>query len=257
MRILSINIDMEAAHNFFHQNNKFKYKLNGLPCLTMSDEEIALWILQGGAGPWLELDLPINCSHFLDEYNQVSDMFVPHRDGSTGEGTHQGWEACTLHGITWDKTNVWETYGYGSEPIYQWTEAGRYCKKIRDFFESLPCENLARVRFMKLKGNGWISPHNDKPDADMNWDYIFEHPLPINIAVDHPHNCHMIVKDNGIVPFANGKAFLINIFNDHSVINWSSKDRIHIIGHLLVGNRKADYCAMLANSYRKQYVLQG
>ena len=248
---------MEQSHSFFHKNRTHKYKLNGLPNVTMSDEEIALWILQGGAGSWLELDLHFDCSRFLEEYNQVSDMFVPHRDNATGEGTHSGWEACTLHGISWDKTNVWETYNYDKEPEYTWTEAGNYCNKIRNFFESLPCERLARVRFMKLKGNGWISPHNDKPDGEIDWNSIFEHPLPINIAVDHPHNCHMILQDDGIVPFKNGKTFLVNIFNNHSVINWSSKDRIHIIGHLIVGNRKADYCAMLANSYRKQYVLQG
>lgn len=257
MRTLLLNIVMEAAHEFFHQHRRYKHKLNGLPSLTMTDEEIAMWILQGGAGAWIELDLHIDYKKFFDEYNTVKDMFVPHRDNSTGEGTHDGWEACTLHGIEWDKTNVWEIYDYDNEPEYKWTAAGVKCNEIQKFFNSLPCQSFARIRFMKLAGGGWISPHNDKPDSAINWNTIFEHPLPINIAVDHPHNCHMIVKDNGIVPFANGKAFLVNIFNDHSVINWGSQDRIHIIGHLLVGNKKSEYCTMLANSYRKQYVLQG
>lgn len=248
---------MEQSHSFFHENRTCTYKLKGLPDVTMSDEAIALWILQGGAGSWLELDLHIDYNKFLNEYQKVKDMFVPHRDSKTGEGTHNGWEACTLHGIEWDKTNVWQTYDYEYEPEYSWTQAGIKCPNIQRFFENLPCENLARVRFMKLTGGGYISPHNDRPDSEINWDNIFDHPLPINIAVDHPHNCHMILKGDGVVPFSNGKAFLINIFNDHTVINWSTKDRIHIIGHLLVGNRKAEYCSMLANSYRKQYVLQG
>jgi hypothetical protein len=257
MRILSINIVMETADRFFHQNKKHKYRLNDLPDLTMSDEEIALWILQGGAGAWLELDLYVDHKSFFEEYNCVKGMFVTHRDGATGEGTHDGWEACALHGIEWDKTNVWQTYDYETEPDYAWTKAGVKCIEIQKFFNSLPCQQLARVRFMKLKSKGWISPHNDKPDSDIDWNMIFEHPLPINIAIEHPQDCHMVVKDNGVVPFVNGKAFLVNIFNEHSVINYSNKDRIHVIGHLLVGNRKNEYCSMLANSYRKQYVLQG
>ncbi len=247
---------MEQAHSFFHDNKTYNYRLNGLPGLTMSDEEIALWVLQGGAGPWLELDLHVDFNCWQQEYETVKDMFISHRDNSTGEGTHSGWSSSTLHGISWDKTNVWQTYEYETEPTYIWTEAGNECPSIKQFFKSLPCENLARVRFMKLSAGGWISPHNDLGNG-VNWNNIFDHPLPINIAVDHPSNCHMVLEKEGVVPFSNGKAFLVNIFKNHAVINCSTHDRIHVIGHLLVGNRKADYCAMLANSYRKQYVLQG
>lgn len=246
---------MEHAHSFFHKNKSFNYKLNALPNLFMTDEEIALWILQGKAGPWLELDLPFDHTQWQKDFVNVKDMFVPHRDGNTGEGTHDGWEACALHGISWDKTNVWQTYGYKQEPTHTWTTAGAKCPNVKSFFEKLPCEKLARVRFMKLKGGGWISPHNDD-SPNIDWNKIFDHPLPINIAVDHPSNCHMILEESGCVPFKNGKAFLVNILKNHSVINCSSQDRIHVIGHLIPGNKKAAYCKMLADSYRKQYVLQ-
>ena len=246
---------MEHAHTFFHENRIYKQKLNGLPDLTMSDEEIALWILKGGHGNWLELDLQIDVAKWFNEYQGVQNMFVAHRDGDTGEGTHQGWNSCTLHGISHDKTNVWQTYDYEKEPEYSWTSAGKKCPNIQSVFDSLPAENLARVRFMKLDSDGWISPHNDGGPG-LDWNNIFDHPLPINIAVEHPHNCIMSIKESGAVPFENGKSFLVNILNDHSVINFSTKDRIHVIGHLLVGNRKAEYCSFLANSYRKAYVLQ-
>lgn len=247
---------MEQAHSFFCNNRLYTYRLNGLPNLTMSDEEIALWILQGGAGPWLELDLHIDYSSWQKEYHTVKNMFIAHRDNTNGEGTHSGWSASTLHGISWDKTNVWQTYRYDREPNYSWTEVGKKCSSIQQFFKSLPCENLARVRFMRLSAGGWISPHNDL-GSGIDWENIFNHPLPVNIAIDHPDNCHMVLEKEGVVPFSNGKAFLVNIFKNHAVINYSNKDRIHVIGHLLVGNKKAEYCAMLANSYRKQYVLQG
>lgn len=247
---------MEQSHSFFEKNKSYQYRLNPLPNLFMSDEEIALWILQGKAGPWLELDLNPNTSKWQQEYKNVEDMFVPHRDGNSGEGTHQGWEACTLHGISWNKTNVWQTYDYQQEPSYTWTSAGIKCPSIRSFFENLPCERLARVRFMKLQSGGWISPHNDYSDS-IDWNDIFNHPLPVNIAVDHPDNCHMTLEAAGNVPFGNGKIFLVNIFLNHTVVNQSSQDRIHVIGHLIPGIKKDEYCKMLANSYRKQYVLQG
>jgi|AntAceMinimDraft_6_1070360.scaffolds.fasta_scaffold06023_2 hypothetical protein len=247
---------MDSSHHSFFQKNKiYTQQLNRLPSLTMSDEEIALWMLQGGHGDWIELDLQINTSSWIAEYHTVQDMFVPHRDIDSGEGTHQGWSACTLHGISYDKTNVWQEYGYKTEPEYNWTQAGKKCPSIKSAFESLPAEHLARVRFMKLDAGGWISPHNDLGPG-INWNKIFDYPLPMTIAVDHPQECYMTLENRGVVPFKNNKAFLVNILNNHSVINFSKQDRIHVIGHLFVGNRKKEYCKLLADSYRKSYVLQ-
>lgn len=246
---------MDNWHNFFHENRKYSSKLNGLPSLTMSDEEIALWVLKGGHGDWLELDLHVDTNRLANEYQLVKHMFTAHRDDQSGEGTHNGWSACTLHGISHDKTNVWQEYGYDNEPVYTWTEAGVNCPCTQAMFESMPAEQLARVRFMKLDKQGWVSPHSDGGPG-IDWDNIFDHPLPINIAVDHPRNCFMTIEGSGVVPFVSGKAFLVNILKNHSVANFSNHDRIHIIGHLLVGNKKEEYCKFLANSYRKAYVLQ-
>lgn len=246
---------MDNWYNFYHKHRLCKSRLNGLPDVTMSDEAIALWILQGGHGDWLELDLNIDAANCLKEYYAVQHMFVAHRDDKYGEGTHRGWSACTLHGISYDKTNVWQEYGYTSEPKYTWTTAGEKCPTVKSFFDTLPTERLARVRFMKLDAGGWVSPHNDKGPG-IDWDNIFDHPLPINIAIHHPSNCSMTIENKGIVPFKSGKAFLVNILKNHSVVNFSTQDRIHIIGHLLVGNRKTEYCKLLADSYRKAYVLQ-
>jgi hypothetical protein len=66
----------------------------------------------------------------------------------------------------------------------------------------------------------------------------------------------MTIENSGVVPFNRGCAFLVNILKNHSVINFSPDDRKHIIVHGIVGNRKKEYCKLLADSYRKAYALQ-
>jgi len=63
----------------------------------------------------------------------------------------------------------------------------------------------------------------------------------------------MTIKDSGVVPFKSGKMIMCNIFNDHSVVNNSEKDRIHLIAHCYLGNRKKEYCELIVDSYRKQH----
>jgi hypothetical protein len=46
---------------------------------------------------------------------------------------------------------------------------------------------------------------------------------------------------------------MVNIFNDHSVINNSSKDRIHLIAHCYLGNKRKEFCELIVNSYEKQH----
>jgi hypothetical protein len=246
---------MNEAELFFEKNRIYNCKLNSLPNDSMNNEDIALWVLQGGHGDWLQLDLDVDMLDFLFDEKYAENSYVSHRDEKTGEGTHHGWSSCTLHGIDVEKTNHWTTYGYKSEPEYQWTYLGKKTTKIKKFCESLPFENLSRVRFMKLGPKGYISPHNDQ-GSGIDWEQIWNHPLPINIAIDHPPNCFMTIEDSGVVPFNNSRAFLVNILKNHSVINFSSDERKHLIVHGIVGNRKADYCKLLADSYRKAYALQ-
>jgi hypothetical protein len=246
---------MKEAELFFEKHRSYNRQLASLPNKNMSDDEIALWILQGGHGDWLQLDLNIDTLDFLFDEKYAENSYVPHRDEKTGEGTHAGWSSCTLHGIDVDKTNHWTTYNYKEEPEYQWTYLGKKTVKIKEFCKALPFESLARVRFMKLGPMGYISPHNDQ-GSGIDWDKIWNHPLPINIAIDHPPGCFMTIENSGVVPFNRGCAFLVNILKNHSVINFSSDDRKHIIVHGIVGNRKKEYCKLLADSYRKAYALQ-
>jgi hypothetical protein len=64
----------------------------------------------------------------------------------------------------------------------------------------------------------------------------------------------MVLEGYGVVPFKEGKAFLINIRNYHSVINFSNESRIHVIGHSHgYGSKKQQFVDLIARSYEKQY----
>lgn len=243
---------MIEAEIFFEQNRKHIKHINPLPDPTWNNEAITKWILKSGHGDWLRLNLSIPYADFLKDEAFAQLHYVNHRDIETGEGTHQGWQSCTLHGISVEKTNHWSIYGYKQEPEYTWTELGEKTKHIKAFCKSLPFERLDRVRFMKIKPNGYISPHDDNSDY-INWDRVWSLPLPINIAIDHPAACFMTVENSGTVPFRSGDAYLVNILKTHSVINFSSKERKHLIVHGIVGNRKDQYCKLFADSYRTEY----
>ena len=108
---------------------------------------------------------------------------------------------------------------------------------------------------MELESGGMIQPHSDAPgrlpgekDLDM-----LEFGVPINVAITQPSYCFMTLVGYGTIPFQEGKAFIINIRNFHSVINNSDENRIHLIAHGIPGNRKNEFVKLIARSYRKQY----
>ena len=237
--------------DFYNAHKDTPVVLKPLPDYDIESQ--AMWILTGNGYHWIKLDLTFDVQSWLSDARLAKDYYVSHRDEESGEGTHKGWSSCALHGIDTDKTNFWQTYGYSSEPEYNWTELGNKTKNIQSFFnDKFPAEKYARIRFMKLEAGGWISPHNDYSPL-VNERNLLDHPLPINIAIDHPADCHMTLKDQGCVPFQSGKAFLVNIFNDHSVINNSNKDRLHIIAHCYLGNRKQDFLKLIVDSYQAQH----
>ena len=237
--------------DFYNNHCNSPLQLNPLPDYDLESQ--ALWILSGKGYHWIELDVQFDTQQWQLESQLADQYYVGHRDEATGEGTHKGWESCALHGIGTQYTNVWQTYGYDKEPEYNWTDLGIKCENIKNFFDNkFPADGYARIRFMKLQAGGWISPHNDYSPL-LTERNVFDWPLPINIAVDHPDDCHMTLAGQGCVPFQSGKMFMVNIFNYHSVFNKSDKDRIHIIAHCHLGNKKQEFCKLLVESYQKQH----
>jgi hypothetical protein len=63
----------------------------------------------------------------------------------------------------------------------------------------------------------------------------------------------MVLEGYGIVPFEEGSAFIVNIRNYHSVVNFSNKKRIHVIGHSYgYGKQLIDFAQLVVRSYNKQ-----
>ncbi|MFY0539355.1 aspartyl/asparaginyl beta-hydroxylase domain-containing protein [Nannocystis pusilla] len=70
-------------------------------------------------------------------------------------------------------------------------------------------------------------------------DYSERKLASISIALNHPEGCRFLYRDRGVVhevPFADGRAFAVNLSYEHSVINDSQVDRFHLIVHVLRGN---------------------
>ncbi len=108
---------------------------------------------------------------------------------------------------------------------------------------------------MELESNCAITPHSDMPGrlpGEDNFDAL-KFGVPVNVAINHPLDCHMVLDGYGLVPWQEGKAFIINIRNYHSVINFSDSPRMHLIAHGKLENKIDNFVELIARSYRKQY----
>lgn len=213
------------------------------------DYEIADWLLNHSDFGWLELDIQFDLAAWKNETKAA--RFVDHRGSE-----HPGWNSCCIHGIDVDKTGAWTNYGYTREEDvpYKWTSISDHTPNIKQFWEKFPYERYRRIRFMELEPGGKISPHSDAPGrlpGEQGLDML-DFGVPINVAITHPAGCEMILENHGVVPFKEGKAFIINIRNIHSVHNKSDQQRIHLIAHGIPGIRKQDFIELVARSYRKQ-----
>lgn len=242
----------------FYQNNKnCTWKLEPIPQGLTTDLEIADWLLNKSSFGWLELDLDIDLAGFQLEATNAEPYFVPHR-----EDNNTGWNSCCIHGIDTHCTGAWTNYGYTNEADvpYIWTDLAHRTPAVRSFWSrTFPADDYRRIRFMELVPNSAITPHSDMPGrlpGEDNFDAL-EFGVPVNIAVVHPKDCHMVLEGLGTVPFEEGKAFIINIRNYHSVVNFSNEKRIHVIGHPFgYGTKKEAFAKLVADSYRKQYAKQ-
>lgn len=242
-----LNIMMISAIDFYHEHKIHCPSLPEIPKELINDVEITQWIFSQNI-PFIELDLKFDVNQWQLESKSAEDFYVAHRESQP----HIGWKSCCIHGIDIDKTGVWQTYT-DVEPEYRWTSLSTLTPSITDFCKKLPLEKFARIRFMKLEADGWIAPHNDSPPGYGSNFKLIDHLVPINIAIDHPNDCYMTLKDHGIVPWSNGNLKIVNITNDHSVINFSKSNRIHLIVHGWIGNKINEFSGLIVRSYKKQY----
>jgi mannose-6-phosphate isomerase-like protein (cupin superfamily) len=241
-----------SALDFFNKNKSCNWTLDPIPSNLTTDTEIANWLLNYSDFGWIELDIPIDLPQWQQESNNAKMHFVEHRD-------NQGWNSCCIHGISIDKTGSWNRYGYTEESQvpYNWTSLSVTTPVIKDFWQSkFPSDSYRRIRFMELMPDSAIHPHSDMPGrlpGEDNFDAL-QFGVPVNIAVIHPAECFMVLEGKGIVPFKQGKMFIINIRHTHSVLNFSNTPRVHVIGHSFgYGTQISQFATLIANSYKKQY----
>jgi hypothetical protein len=191
---------------------------------------------------WLEIKVPFDTSTWAEEANRINPYYVTHR----GAEEHDGWSSCCLHGLGIDKTNGYEFY-QTEDTGYDWTELAQLTPTITNFWKTFPAESYKRIRFMKLAAGGRISLHRDCEPEDLVGFDPFEHDFALNLAVVHPEECTMTVA-GATVPWKTGMSILLNVSKDHEVINNSNHDRIHMIAHFRVGNRKDEFCELISRS---------
>ena len=231
------------SHDFYL---KHKDAIPKFPQLDIIDDvELTIQLFSKNV-PYIEIDLDFDVSIWKQESIVAESYLVPHRE----EQNHNGWRSCCIHGLGVEKTGIWNKYADKDEG-YHWTELSGLTPTIKKFWLDFPFERLYRVRFMELAPNGFIDPHNDSPNFVP--DNLLDHIIPVNIAIDHPDNCYFVLENHGIVPFHSGKINIINITNTHTVVNFSNRPRMHMIGHGYVGNRMKEFSELIARSYRKQH----
>jgi hypothetical protein len=237
---------------FYNQNKNCTWELETIPANLLTNIEKARWILNEAKFGWIELDLKIDTAGWQLEAQQVQPYFVAHR-----EEQNDGWNSCCIHGIDVDKTGAWTNYGYTDEKQvpYNWTDLSHKTPMIKRFWQDIfPSDHYRRIRFMELESKSAITPHSDMPgklpgEAGMD---MLDFGVPVNIAVVHPEDCYMVLEGYGIVPFKQGKAFIVNIRNYHSVINFSNQHRIHVIGHSYgYGSKQSEFADLIVRSYEK------
>lgn len=197
------------------------------------------WIKHQSGLPWLRLNINIPHKTIQKELESLQSLMISHRD-NYAENT--GWKSFCIHGKSFDATRE-EAYYNDSRP-YTWTsEAQQYLPNTVEYFcTQWPKVRFSRVRVMLLDPGGYISVHSDYSESKL---------MPINVAITQPDNCDFVMAQHGVIPFAPGSAFWLDVSNKHTVFNHSDQPRWHIIVHQSLDN--IEFQELVVNSYNIMY----
>lgn len=205
------------------------------------------WVYRESGLPWLKLPLDIPVEEMHAEALNVMGRLVFHRSGAG-----VGWRSICLRGLSAEQTLGPKAYGYSSdrEVPYRWTEITEMCPITTAFFQQhFACRTLYRVRFMLLEPGGYIAPHRDRTD---------HHLSGMNIALNNPPGCIFRMRRAGTIPISAGDGLLLDIANEHAVVNLSDEPRMHMIVHCADPTDR--WNEMVCNAYRehiKRYPVAG
>jgi hypothetical protein len=189
--------------------------------------------------PWLQLAVDVPYQTILEEIVNIQSLIVPHRDEY---GEHQGWHSFCIHGKSYDATR--EDIHYNDNRPHAWTqEAQELMPKTVNYFDQCwPRGVFTRLRVMLLEPGGYITVHADSEKSRLT---------AINIAITHPKDCYFLMENQGIVPFEPGRAFWLDLSNQHVVFNNSNQPRWHLIVHQTFEHM--DFHKLVVNSYKQLY----
>ena len=201
------------------------------------------WIENESALPCLELNLDLPIEEVQKELVNIYELFNNRSDHRVEE-KHKGWWSVCLYGLSTHQTRSPIHYGYKSdaEAPYKWTELSEMCPvTVNAIKNTFKVGKFYRIRLMILEPGGYILPHKDMEKSSL--------PKSVNVAITNPPGAYFFLKDTGIVPFEEGKAFKIDISIEHSVINIAEDRRVHLMVHY--DEPLPEWETLVVNSYRK------
>jgi hypothetical protein len=170
---------------------------------------------------FLKLAISVPYEEMLKEAQALRPRFTAHRGE---DNLHKGWKSLSLYGLSEDKHDSWQDYGYANAveaaKDFVWTKAAEECPTIMKFLETVPCKRFSRVRLMLVEAGGWIGNHSDTNHR------ILEN---INVSLSNPKECIWNWEDGESLFMEPGGAYAMNISYEHSITNNSTGDRYHLI----------------------------
>jgi len=242
--------------NSFVSLNKDKTWVPPTPPNGLDPVGLTKWIFQQDSMGWIKLDVNIDLDAWKKESVIAEQYYVNHRGSDNyANSEHHGWQSCCVHGIDIHRTEADEL---ANRHLFHWTELADLTPTITHFWKEIfPVEGYKRLRFMKLDAGGYIGVHNDLPSINSATSLkdldVLNQSIAVNVAIIHPNDCNFVTENFGTVPWKEGDVYIINITQDHCVVNTSDQSRIHMIGECVIGNRLNDFANLIYRSYKKEY----
>lgn len=246
----------EDLVDFVSTNAHKTWSLPGIPS-GLSEIDFTRWIFEQDTMGWLKLDIEIDLETWRLESAEAERYYVDHRASENYAGMkHQGWKSCCVHGIEIQRTEADES---ANRHLFHWTELADRVPTIRDFWKNIfPVEGYKRLRFMKLEPGGYIGIHNDLPTyspfTSLRDLKVLENSVAVNVALTQPKGCDFVTENFGTVPWKSGDFYIINVTQDHCVVNNSNEPRIHMIAECVIGDRLPEFSDLIYRSFRKNHV---
>jgi len=207
----------------------------------------------------IDLEIPDAC---IQEAQAVYDegFFVDHRYGVGQAG--EGWASTSIHsfvrkdapntGLGWHHTKNPSGHGLTEDNVkWGWTEVAEVAPETKRWLEDFPHKTYRRCRFMLLKPQGIIAPHNDREPERFAPDKRRTIAGAVNLAFYQPDNCYLRRADTKEeLPFENCTGFWFDNGVNHEAYNGSNENRFHFIIH---GGSNKERMQLMKRSLAKQF----